>query len=172
MACRSRITVAFAWFIVATAVAAAPAAAQAPAAPSPPARTITVTGSAQVKAQPRNRNSNASIKKAVANARRKAIPLAIGNGRGRALQLSQLSGLAIGELIAIAETTPGPPFFAGPYGGEDGTFGPGQYCGTVRRPIFRVDAQGRRRVVGTRSRRQCRIPPFVSANLTMVFSAA
>lgn len=165
-----RIAVVFACAAVATPVAAVPAAARAPVSPPPAPHTLTVVGSAQVKPAPRNPRSNASIKKAVADAQREAIPLALANGRGRAAQLSQLAGLVIGEMIAIAATpAPAPPFF-GPFGGEEGSFGPGKYCGTVRRPIFRKDAQGRRRVVGTRSRRQCRVPPFVSANLTMVFS--
>ena len=169
---RFRTVVTCAGLSAATAAAATSAAAQAPVAPSPAPHTLTVTGTAQIKPQPRDNKSNASIKKAVGAARAEAVPLAIANGRARAAELARLSGLAFGELIAIAETAPGPPFFLGPYGGEDGTFGPGQYCGTGRRPIFRVDAQGRRRVVRTVLRRQCRVPRFVSANLTMVFSTA
>ena len=164
--------VAFAALTVAAAAVATPAAAQAPVAPSPQPHTITVTGRAQVKPEPGNPRNNASITKAVRDARSEAVPLAIANGRARAAELSRLSGLALGALVAIAEAGPGAPFFFGPYGGEDGTFGPGQYCGTVRRPIFRVDAQGRRRVVRRVSRRQCRVPRFVSANLSMVFSTA
>lgn len=170
---RTSTAVAFAAAIAATAaLATTPAAAQAPVSPPPAPNTITVTGSAQVTPKPRDRKSNASIRKAVADARRAAIPLAIGNGRGRAARLSQLSGIPLGALISIAEATPSSPFYyPGPYG-EDGTFGPGQYCGTVRRSIFRRDAQGRRRAVGTRSSRQCRIPRSISSNLTMVFSTA
>jgi hypothetical protein len=167
----SRIAVVSACVTVGLSAAATPVVAQTPLSSSPAPHTLTVVGSAQVKPTPRDAQSNASIKKAVADARREALPLAIANGRGRAAQLSQLSGLVIGELISIAEAGPGPLFF-GPFGGEEGTFGPGQYCGTVSRPVFRVDAQGRRRVVDRRSRRQCRVPRFVSANLTMVFSTA
>lgn len=157
----------------AVALTASPAAAQAPA-PAPPApHTLSVTGTAQVKPMPRDRKSNDSIKKAVAKARREAIPRAIGNGQGRAVTLSKLSGLPLGELISISSATGGasPPYF-GPYFGEDGTFGPGKYCGTVRRPITRRDAAGRRKVVGTRTTRQCRIPQFVVATLTLVYSTA
>jgi uncharacterized protein YggE len=163
----SRIAVVSAAVTVALSAAVTPVAAQTPLS-SPAPHTLSVVGSAQVKPTPGNAKSNASIKKAITTARREAIPLAIANGRGRAAQLSQLAGFVVGELIAIADTGPGP--FFGPYGGEEGTFGPGQYCGTVSRPIFGVDAQGRRRVVDRRSRRQCRVPRFVSANLTMVFS--
>jgi uncharacterized protein YggE len=170
---RTSTAVAFAAAIAATAaLATTPAAAQAPVSPPPAPNTITVTGSAQVTPKPRDKKSNASIKKAVGDARRAAIPLAIGNAKGRAATLSQLSGIPLGALISIAETSPSSPFYyPGPYG-EDGTFGPGRYCGIVHRTIFRRDAQGRRRPVGTRTSRQCRVPRVISSNLTMVFSTA
>ena len=153
------------------AVVVTPAAAQTSAVGTPAPNTITVNGSAQVEPKPFNKKSNTSIKKAVAVARAKAVPLAIANGRGRAATLSQLSGIPLGALISIAEASAPPYFFPGPFG-EDGTFGPGEYCGTVRTRIVRRDAQGRRRVVGTRARRQCRVPRYISSNLTMVFSTA
>jgi len=151
---------------------AAPASAQVPVTPAPAPNTITVTGRAQVEPKPKDKKSNKSIKKAVADARAKAVPLAIADGRRRAASLSQLAGIGLGALIAIAETSPlSPYFYAGPFG-EDGSFGPGEYCGTVRRPIFKRDANGRRKVVGTRSTRVCRIPPYVSSSLTMVFGTS
>ncbi len=165
---RTRRTAALGITVAATLVAT-PADAQTPAVSAPPPNTITVNGSAQVEPKPRDKKSNASISKAVADARSSAVPLAIGNGQGRAARLSQLSGIPLGALIAIAEAPSAPYFFAGPFS-EDGSFGPGQYCGTVRRPIFRRTAEGRRRVVGSRSRRECRIPRYISSNLTMVFS--
>ena len=154
----------------AAALAASPAAAQAPASPAP--HTITVTGTAQVEPKPKDRKSNESIKKAVAKARREAIPLAIGNGQGRAATLSKLSGLPLGALISISSASPVPGPFYGPYFGEDGTFGPGRYCGTVRTAIRRTNASGRRVTVGTRTRRQCRVPQFVVSSLTLVYSTA
>jgi uncharacterized protein YggE len=106
---RTSTAVALAGAVVATAaLATTPAAAQAPV-PAPPApNTITVTGSAQVAPTPRDKNSEASIRKAVADARRAAIPLAIGNGQGRAARLSKLSGIPLGKLISIAEAGPSP----------------------------------------------------------------
>jgi hypothetical protein len=153
------------------AVAVTPAAAQTPAAGTPAPHTITVNGTARVEPKPLDKKSNASIKKAVAQARAKAVPLAIADGRARAATLSQLAGIPLGALIAIAEAPASPYIFPGPFG-EDGTFGPDEYCGTVRTRIFRRDAQGRRRAVGTRARRLCRIPSYISSNLTMVFSTA
>ena len=154
------------------AVVVTPAVAQTPAVVTLAPNTISVNGSAQVEPKPFDKKSNTSIKKAVAKARAKAVPQAIANGRSRAATLSQLSGIPLGALISIAEAPTSPAyFFPGPFG-EDGTFGPGEYCGTVRTPIVRRDAQGRRKVVGTRTRRQCRIPRYISSNLTMVFSTA
>jgi uncharacterized protein YggE len=152
-----------------TALLAAPAGAQVPVAPAPPPNTITVNGIAQVEPKPKDKKSNDSIKKAVADARAKAVPRAIADGRGRAANLSTLAGIPLGALISIAESPASPYFFPGPFG-EDGSFGPGEYCGTVRRAVTRRDANGRRRVVGTRTSRVCRIPRYVSSSLTMVFS--
>ena len=156
-------------FGVAAAVAT-PAAAQTPVGVPPP-HTITVTGVARVEPKPVDKKSNASIKKAVEQARAKAVPLAIADGRVRAATLSQLAGIPLGALISIAEAPASPYFFPGPFG-EAGTFGPGEYCGTVRTRIFRRDAQGRRKAVGTRSRRLCRVPSYVNSDLTMVFATA
>jgi uncharacterized protein YggE len=165
---RTRRAIALGIALTTAALVAAPAGAQTPAAlPAP--NTITVNGSAQVEPKPRVKTSNASIKKAVAAARAKAVPRAIANGRQRAESLAQLSGIPLGALISIAEAPASPFFYPGPFG-EDGSFGPGEYCGKVRRAIVRRDANGRRKVVGTRTTRVCRIPPYITSNLTMVFS--
>jgi hypothetical protein len=156
------------------AVAASPAGAQvptaAPAAPAAPSPTLAVTGTAQVKPVPRDKSSNASIEKAVSVARRKAIPLAIGNGQGRAAVLAKTSGFPLGRLVSITQTNASTPLYIGPYFGEDGTFGPGKYCGTVRTAVYAKTASGARKFVRTRSRRTCRVPTYVSVNLEMVFS--
>jgi hypothetical protein len=151
-------------------VVATPAVAQTPAVAAPIPHTLTVAGSAQVKPKPRDRSSNASIAKSVAVARRKAIPLAVGNGQGRAATLAQATGVTLVELIATSSSSPSVPFYVGPYYGEDGTFGPGKYCGTVRSPIFRTDAHGRRKVVGTHKHRSCRVPTFVNVSLQMTWT--
>jgi hypothetical protein len=148
------------------ALSAAAAPAQQPAATP----TISVVGKAQVKPTPVNRTSNASIRKAVADARAAATPRAIADGRRRAAALAGASGLPLGALISIAEAPPSPFGFPGQFG-EDGTFGPGRYCGLVRSVTFRTDAQGRRRPVRGRRHRVCRVPSSVAANLTLVFAS-
>jgi len=153
---------------LATTAGAATATAQSPA---PEQRTLTVVGTGEAKPTPRNRNSNASIAKAVRDAERAAIPRALGNGRGRAARLAQQSGLRLLELHSVAETTPSPFGYYGPYGAQ-GTFGPGRYCGTTRRSIVRRGADGQRRRVGSRSVRSCRVPRSINASLTMTFTVA
>lgn len=149
---------------------AAPAGAQVtPAAPAP--HTITVTGTGTVKPTPADRNSNASIAAAVEAAENAATPLAIRDGQTRAQNLANLSGMTLGALLAIAE---GQAFPYGPFGpfGQSGTFGPNRFCGTIRRPIYVKTKQGKRKRVGFRTRRACRVPAHVSTSLTMTFRAS
>lgn len=153
-----------------TTVVPATAGAQTPA-PVSSQRTLTVTGTGESKPTSRDRKSNASIAKAVRDAERAAIPRALGNGKGRAARLAEQSGLRLLTLHSVSESAPSPFGFHGPYGAQ-GTFGPGRYCGTVRRSIYRTGSDGKRRRVGTRSRRSCRVPQSVSASLTMTFTVA
>ncbi len=166
---RRRIGVAAIVGLTAFAASDAPAPAQQQGAPQAQVRTLSVNGSARVKPTPRDRKSNDSIRRAVKVARNEATPKALDDGRARAAALASQAGLPLGALISIAETTASPFGYFGPFG-DDGTFGPGRYCGTVRRSVFRTDAQGRRKRVGSRSSRSCRIPPFVGASLTLVFA--
>jgi len=167
---RARVGVAATTALTALALSAPAAQAQQPA-PAPGANTISVIGKAQVKPTPLDGKSDASIRKAVGDARRIAIPQALANGRQRAAELSTLAGLPLGALISVAETSTATPFFFPGQFGEDGTFGPGRYCGIVRQSIFRRDSTGKRKRVGSRERRVCRVPSVVSSNLTMVFAA-
>jgi uncharacterized protein DUF541 len=146
--------------------AAAPSAAQAqqPA----PARTVEAQGVASVKVTPRDRQRESSIRAAVEAAEDKALPLAVAEAREYAAKLAQLAGLTLGEIVSIGQT-PSVPY--GPFFGPAGTFGPGRFCGTIRRPVFERGADGRRRRVGTRARRTCRVPPFAAASVTVTFAA-
>jgi hypothetical protein len=147
---------------------AAPAAAQAPAPPN----TITVTGTGVVTPAPQDRKSNASIAKAVEDAEAAATPLAIADGRARAADLARVAGMTLGPLVAISEGAASPFGFYGPVYGQQGTFGPGKFCGTVRTPIFRRTPSGARKLVRTRARHTCRVPPQVTESLGMTFAAA
>lgn len=156
--------------VVAVAVAPSPAGAQAPP-PPPPERTITAIGTASLRPTPENPRSSDSIRAAVRAARATVLTSAFARGRARAQELATQAQLPLGALLSVAEGMGGAPyFFPGPFG-EEGTFGPGRYCGNVTRAIVRRDAQGRRRVTGRRTTRSCRIPT-VSVSVTLTFAAA
>jgi uncharacterized protein YggE len=171
MSQRSRTRAGIAVVAASFACAAAPGAshAQTPT-PALPATTVTVTGSASVKPTPLNRRSSPSIAKAVRDAKAAATPLALADGRARAAELATQSGLVLGALLGITEGTTSPFGFFGPSYGQEGTFGPGRFCGTVRQPIFRRTPNGGRRVVRFRTRHTCRTPPRVVANLGLTFT--
>src|SRR3954449_8858932 len=108
---------------------------------------------------------------AVDAARDRAIPLAIANSREEAQRLAAAGGLTLGPLVSVSAPPPRPvcrrpprpgalppgplgwvpepqpsPFFGGPLGaayGAEGTFGPGKFCGQIRTPIRRRNAEGR-----------------------------
>lgn len=157
---------------------AGPATAQATSLPPPPPAplpptTVTVTGTGTVKPTPYNPKRNASIARAVDKAKAAVGPLAIADGTARAAKLAALNGLVLGKLLAITEGPSGPasPFyFVGPYGGQDGTFGPGRYCGTIRRPVFIRTKAGKLKRVRYRTINTCRVPPQVSISYGMTFS--
>ncbi|HEV2777566.1 MAG TPA: hypothetical protein VGV90_18395 [Solirubrobacteraceae bacterium] len=148
----------------------APAVAQAQVPAPPPPTTISVTGTGTVKPTPLNRRSNASIAKAVRDAKAAATPLALADGRARAAILAAQTGLGLGALLGITEGSASAFPFFGPSYGQEGTFGPGRFCGTIRVPIFRRTANGGRRVVRFRSRHGCRVPAQVVTSLGMSFS--
>jgi hypothetical protein len=157
------------WVAVVAAVAAglpaAPAVAQQPA-----SKSVQVAGVGEADVTPENRRNNASIQRAVDEAEAAALPRAFEAARLRAADLARLSGLTLGGIIAVSDVPASPygPFGFGPF---EGTFGPGRWCGTIRRPVFRrVD--GRRRRVGTRTRRVCHFPPEVYVSVTVTYAAS
>ena len=138
--------------------AAVPAVAQAPL-----ENTITATGSASVKPTPTNRRNNGSIRRAVAEARDAGVGRAFDNARERASRLAEEADVTLGAVVAITD-----------FAFDDfhhGVFGSGQYCGETRRPIIRR-RDGRRRVVGYRTRRVCRVPPVVTTRVQVTFRIA
>jgi uncharacterized protein YggE len=100
-----------------TVLSASSAQAQAPA----PERTVAALGAASVKVKPpRDRKHEAPIRAAVEAAEAKALPRAIAAAREKAGELTRLSGLTLGPIVAIAD---GPATPYGPYFGSYGTFG-------------------------------------------------
>jgi hypothetical protein len=50
-------------------------------------------------------------------------------------------------------------------------FGPDQFCGTLRQPIFKKAKNGRRKVVGTKKVHRCIVPGAATVALTVTYSA-
>jgi hypothetical protein len=151
--------------VVAAGLPAAPAVAQQPAA----GKSVQVLGVGEADVKPKNRRNNASIQRAVDRAEAAALPRAFRAAGVRAAELARLSGLTLGEVISVSDAPASPygPFGFGPF---EGTFGPGRWCGTIRRSVVRrVD--GRRRRV-TRTRRVCHFPSEVYVSVTVTYAAS
>jgi hypothetical protein len=153
--------------LVASSVAAMLSPASALAQQPAPDRTVGATGVASVKVKaPSDRTHEAPIRAAVEAAEKKALPRAVAEARSKAVDLARLSGLTLGAVISVSDTSSsvyGPFFY--------GTFGPGRFCGTIRTSVFRRGEDGKRHRVGTRTRHTCRVPPTVTSTVTVTFAA-
>lgn len=147
-------------YAVTLAALVSPAIAVPASAQAPPENTITATGSASIKPDPSNPRSDASIRRAVAEARDKGVGQAVDNARERARRLAEEAEVTLGGVVSITD------FAFEDF--EHGVFGPGQYCGETRRPVIRR-RDGRRRVVGHRTRKTCRVPPVVITRIQVTF---
>ena len=150
---------------VVAASSSAPAVAQQPAA----GKSVQVVGVGEADVRPNNRRDNASIQRAVDRAEAAALPRAFQAAGARAAVLARLSGLTLGEITSVSDT-PASPYDPYGFGRLEGTFGPGRWCGTIRRTVVRrVD--GRRRRV-TRARRICQFPREVYVSVTVTYAAS
>jgi hypothetical protein len=141
-------------------VSAAPAAAAA-------AGTVTATGTGQAKVTPSNRHSNASIIAAVDAARRVALKGAFTEAAEYAQQYATAADLTLGSVLSVSDALSnsyGPGAFYG-------TFGPNQYCGTLRQPVFKR-VHGHRRLTGFKSVHRCFVPPFAFVTLSVTYNAS
>ena len=108
----------------------------------------------------------AAISRAVAAATERATPRAVKAARQRALGIAAAAGLRLGAIYGVAPETSGS--FA--WSSESGTFGPGRYCGRVRRFAgYRTTSTGRR-ARHYRWTRSCRAPRDVTVNLSVTFT--
>jgi uncharacterized protein YggE len=143
-------------------LAASPAVAASP-------NTVTATGTGQARVTPVNRHSNASILSAYNAASKASIAGAVIDAKQRALAYAQAVGLTLGSVLSVSDTQtnsygPGPGSFYGP-------FGPDQFCGTLRQPIFKRSGN-RRKVVGFRKVHRCFVPSFAFTSLSVTYSAS
>lgn len=140
------------------------------AAPEPD-RTVTADGEGRASVEPENRSSR-SIRRAILEANAASDAPAFESAREQAATLARSAGFALGTILSIAQQGTGPfgePLFEI---GAFGPFGPGDFCGTIRRPIFRRDPQtGRRRVVRRVRERRCFFPRSVTTSLRVTFAS-
>ena len=144
----------------------------APAGAADPPHSVTAIASSTVQVPQNTAKNDAAIRAAVAAARDKAAPDAIANATIEAQKLAAAAGWTLGAMTSVAELPPSP---FGPFStyGQDGTFGPGKYCGTIRTPIYRKGKNGRRIFTRHfRSHHGCRIPGQVTATLSATFAAS
>ena len=140
---------------------------------------VTATGSAEVKVAPTNRHSNASIAAAVAVAEKQAVPGALSAAHTKALLYAQDAGLTLGSVLSISDAQSG-EIFIGPDGqdGDIGTFGPGKFCGTVSRPVYKkvtvstgTSVSVREKLVRVRHVHTCEVPAYATSTLAVTYSA-
>jgi Protein of unknown function (DUF541) len=128
---------------------------------------VTATGTGQTRVLPKNRHSNSSIRAAYDAARKASIKGALREAREFALQYAHAVGLKLGSVESVSDQQSngyyGPGSFFGP-------FGPEQFCGTLRQPVFKR-VNGRRKVVGTKKVHRCIVPQFAFTSLTVTYSA-
>jgi hypothetical protein len=139
------------------------------AAPAVAAQTseVTATGTGQTRVLPKDRHSNASIAAAYEAARRTSIKGALIQAHEYALEYARAVALKLGPVVSVSDQQSngyyGPGSFFGP-------FGPGQFCGTLRQPVFK-SVNGRRKIVGTKKVHRCIVPRFAFTTLTVTYSA-
>ncbi|MFL5864162.1 MAG: SIMPL domain-containing protein [Solirubrobacteraceae bacterium] len=139
----------------------------APAIAATTADSVTATGTGQSKVTPTNRNSNASIKTAYDAAKRAAISGAIADARRNALAYAKAVGLTLGTVLSVSDVQTNGYYGPGEYFGP---FGPDQFCGTIRQPIFKRVAN-KRKVVGTKKVHRCFVPGVAYTTLSLTYSA-
>jgi hypothetical protein len=116
----------------------------------PADRAVVGSAAATAAVSPRDRRSSASIRQAILAARLAAGPDALAAARTSAGDVASAAGMQLGALFSIAEVRR--PFDEL----AQSSFGPGRFCGTVRRTITRRNpATGRREAVRRVSERRC-----------------
>ncbi|MEQ1737928.1 MAG: hypothetical protein ABL886_16165 [Rhodoglobus sp.] len=140
-----------------------------------PAGQATTTGDAiiavatgQAIPKPADRNSNASIIASITEARALAIPRALINAQVQAAQIATATGLTLGPVTQVSQDTLS-GLYAYSFNQQIFKLGPNRYCGPVQKRIVRR-VKGKR-VVLTRTTKQCYVPPFIATTLSVTFSA-
>ena len=117
------------------------------------AREVEGTGTAFSRTEVERKTSPA-IRHAIRATRLAITPDAAEAARANAEAAAKASGIPLGPLFSVVE----PSTAAFGYDPLLGSFGPGQFCGTIRRVITRRDSDGRFRIVGRKRVRRCYKP--------------
>jgi hypothetical protein len=134
-------------------------------------RRVVAPGVASAAVKPTDPLRNQPIKRALLAARRTVTPVAAAVARRNARTAARSAGLSLGPIVSITET---PPIYYGSifYDAALGSFGPGQFCGFVNRPIVRRDPEtGIPRVVRRVRQRRCVIPRPYTLSLEATYEA-
>lgn len=130
-------------------------------------------GSASARVVPRNRERSRAIKRAILSARRTVAPQAAAAALRSARRAAAAVDVELGAIVSVRETTPGYYFAPTFYDAALGSFGPGRFCGIVRRPVVRPDPEtGVPRVVRRVPRRRCIAPSTYRVDLEVEYLAA
>ena len=111
------------------------------------------------------RKTSPSIRRALRAGRLAATPAAAETARGNAEAAATASGVPLGSLFSVVEAQ-------NFYGYEPllGAFGPGRFCGIVRRTIFRRDPEtGEGRIVRRIRKRRCFAPRQATVRLEVTY---
>jgi hypothetical protein len=136
-------------------------------------RSVAAEGIASSRVEPRRRDNSRSIKRALLTARRAVTPRAAADAARRARLAAGAADLRLGPLVSVSETPPA--YYYGPafYETALGTFGPGRFCGIVRRAIVRRDPDtGVPRVVRRVPQRSCNSPTSYSLRFSVRYEAS
>lgn len=129
-------------------------------------QTVAATGTGQTRVRPADRHSNASIAAAVELARKASIAGAISQAREYAQNYAAAFGLTLGQVISVSDDQGGGFYGPGP---QLGSFGPGQYCGTVERLVGKPVKGKRPRL---KKAHRCFVPRFAYTTLTVTYAAS
>jgi hypothetical protein len=131
------------------------------------AREVSGTGTGVAETQ-NARETSPSIRRALRAARLAAAPIAAENGRANAQAAATGAGVTLGPLFSVVELNQLQYGYG--FGPSVGVFGPGQYCGFIRRTRLRRDPEtGERHVVRLPRKRRCFVPRRVTSRLEVTY---
>jgi hypothetical protein len=135
------------------------------------ARSIRAHGAASTAVESNDRSRNRSIRRAILAARREIAPRAAVAARRSVARAASAADLRLGAIVSVAEAE---PYYYGTsfYDAALGSFGPGRFCGIVKRPIVRTDPEtGVRKVVRRVRSRRCFVPSPYGVQFTVEYEA-